>query len=54
MEAILIITSLVIGATMLSDSVSKDKIINASAEGQWVSNSIVQSENKIIWVIKND
>ena len=54
MEAFLIIGALAVGANMLSDDVPKDEIINASAQGQWVSNTIVQSENKIVWVFENE
>ena len=54
MEAFLIIGALAVGANMLSDDVPKDEIINASAEGQWVSNTIVQPESKVKWVIINE
>lgn len=54
MEAFLVISGLVIGASMLSDDAPKDEIINVSAQGQWVSNTIVQPENKIVWVFENE
>ena len=54
MEAFLIIGALAVGANMLSDDVSKDEITNTSAKGQWVSNTIVQPENKIVWVFENE
>lgn len=54
MEALLIIGALAVGANMLSDDAPKDEIINVSAQGQWVSNTIVQPENKIVWVFENE